>query len=523
MASYYQNLETTANPVQQQVSNPALLNEGYPGISSPQSQTSFQPTSDTGTMSSSTSPASMLNGLSKDVLLGTITNLPQQDVATFFSGLPQNEQTQIQTYIQQNPNAQGQDLYTQLSQLPTADLAQGLAMVPGTDLQQAIAAAKQAGGGAAGVDATTGTTGSTTGTGTDASLGQTTQPAYSPDGSIASPQTQSAGSDASGLYTQPGSTSGLYTQPGAVSDGSGLSTQQQQPAGGDTSGLYTQQSPAGTDANGQYTQTTPAGTDSSGLATQPGANGQTAPMDATAGGTAQQGTGDNSAVLNKLATLNAAELGSVISRLPQQDLAAFFKALPSSDQQSLQSDLGNNNNPSAQDIATAMSKLPTRDVLAAAGAVPASDFASLLSTDSSSSATNQAPKPGGSEFPLLFGLGATAGAGYLAYRKGAFEKVPDLFQKLTGRFDVQAPSWMTKFGKGGADAAEVSVAPVTADTSVVSTMAGDGVSLGTQIAEGSADLLKAGTEVGSVASAVEHAGVAAKVIQDGLDVAEVVH
>lgn len=515
MASYYQNLETTANPVQQQVSNPALLNEGYPGISSPQTQTSFQPTSDGSTMTSSTSPASMLNGLSKDVLLGTITNLPQQDITTFFSGLPQNEQTQIQTYIQQNPNAQGQDLYTQLSQLPTADLAQGLAMVPGTDLQQAISAAQQAGGSVTRSDATAGTTYGATGTGTDAMLGQTnTQPAYIPDGSIAAPKTQPAGTDTSGLYTQPstGSTSGLYTQPGAVTDNSGLATQQQQPAGTDTSGLYTQPAPAGTDMSGLATQN------------QAGASAQAAPVDATGGGTTQAASGDNSLVLNKLATLNAAELGSVISRLPQQDLAAFFKALPSSDQQSLQSDLGNNNNPSAQDIASAMSKLPTKDVLAAAGAVPASDFASLLPSDSNSqSAANQAPKPGGSEFPLLFGLGATAAGGYVAYRKGAFEKVPDLFQKLTGRFDVQAPSWMTKFGKGGADAAEVSVAPMAADTSVVSTMADNGVGVGTKIAEGTAALAKAGVEVGDVASAVEHAGVAAKVLQDGLDVAEVVH
>jgi hypothetical protein len=509
MASYYQNLETSANPVQQQVSNPALLNEGYPGISSPQTQTNFQPTSDGSTMPSSTAPASMLNGLSKDVLLGTITNLPQQDITTFFSGLPQNEQAQIQTYIQQNPNAQGQDLYTQLSQLPTADLAQGLAMVPGTDLQQAIAAAQQAGGGVAATDATAGTTGSATATGADTGLGQTNaQPAYNPDGSIASPQ-----------YTQPatGSTSGLYTQPGAVTDTSGLATQQQQ---------QQQQQPTGTDMSGLYTQPAPAGTDTSGLATQnqAGANGQAAPMDATAGGTTQAASGDNSAVLNKLATLNAAELGSVISRLPQQDLAAFFKALPSSDQQSLQSDLGNNNNPTAQDIASAMSKLPTKDVLAAAGAVPASDFASLLPSDSSAqSAANQAPKPGGSEFPLLFGVGALAAGGIVAYRKGAFEKVPDLFQKLTGRFDVQAPSWMTKFGKGGADAAEVSVAPMAADTSVVSTMADNGVGVGTKIAEETAALAKAGGEVGDVASAVEHAGVAAKVLQDGLDVAEVVH
>lgn len=491
MPSYDQNVEAPVTPMQQ-TTNPALLNEGYPGISSPQTQTSFQPPSDGSSVSATGSPAAALNGLSKDVLLGTITNLPQQDVATFFSGLPQNEQTQIQTFVQQNPNAQGQDLFNQLAQLPTADLVQGLVMVPGADLQQAIAAAQQGGSGV-GTDTSNGTTYGAGGT--DASMGQTgMQPAYNADG------TQSP-------YQQTGDTSGLYTQPQAQT--------------GDASGLYTQPQAQSGDGSGLNTQP-PVGTDGSGLSTQAAAQ---QPQDAT-GGSQQPAGGDNSAVLNKLATLNATELGSVISRLPQQDLATFFQALPSSDQQALQSALANNDNPSPQDLAAAMSKLPTRDVLAAAGSVPASDFASLLPSDSGSqNAANQAPKPGGSEFPLLFGLGAAGTLGYVGYRRGLFNNVPDVFQQLTGRFNEHAPSWMTKFGRGGADAAEVEsvVAPVAAAESPVASMAADGMSLGADLAKGSEALLKAGREVGTVAGALEHAGTAAVIAEDALDVAKVVH
>ncbi len=478
MPSYDQNVEAPVTPMQQ-TTNPALLNEGYPGISSPQTQTSFQPPSDGSSGSAAGSPAAALNGLSKDVLLGTITNLPQQDVATFFSGLPQNEQTQIQTFVQQNPNAQGQDLFNQLAQLPTADLVQGLVMVPGADLQQAIAAAQQGGSGV-GADTSNGTTYGAGGT--DASMGQTgMQPAYNADG------TQSP-------YQQTGDTSGLYTQPQAQTG----------------------------DATGPSSQTGAVGTDGSGLNTQAAAQ---QPQDVT-GGSQQSAGADNSAVLNKLATLNAAELGSVISLLPQQDLATFFQALPPSDQQALQSALANNDNPSPQDLAAAMSKLPTRDVLAAAGSVPASDFASLLPSDSGNqNAGNQAPKPGGSEFPLLFGLGTAGALGYIGYRRGLFNNVPDVFQQLTGRFNEHAPSWMTKFGRGGADAAEVEsvVAPVAAAESPVASMAADGMSLGADLAKGSEALLKAGREVGTVAGALEHAGTAAVIAEDALDVAKVVH
>lgn len=502
MPSYDQNVEAPVAPGQQITTNPQLLNEGYPGISSP--QTSFQPPSDGSTLGSGTAPNSQLASLPKEALLGAITQLPQQDLAAFFQGLPQNDQTQINTFIQQNPNAQGSELFNQLAQLPAADLAQGLSLLPAADLQQAMTAAQQ--GASAGGDASMGTT-SGAGVTTDAS--QTgMQPAYNPGGTAAY-------SDSSGLATQPGMTTdanGLATQYSAPTDGS-MGTQYQT---SDTSGLAVQP-PAGTDTSGLAVQPT-AGTDTSGLAVQnPG-------MDAT--GQQAGGTADNSAVLNKLATLSPTELSGVISKLPQQDLATIFQALPADDQQALQQALADNQNPSPQDLATALEKLPARDIVAAASAVPASDFASILS--SSDASANPLPKPGGSEFPLILGLAGAGALAYAGYRKGMFDKVPDLFQKLTGRLDEKAPAWMSKFGRGGATIAEDVAMPgaaavnLAADASVVAPLAEEGIGLGASIVRDTAALATAGSELATVAEVASKAVPAAGILGDAIKVAEVI-
>ncbi len=474
MASFEQNIGNA--PLTAQITtNPQLLNEGYPGI---KQASNFQPPTDGSAISAATAPNSQLSSLPAETLLGAISHLPQQDVAAFFQGLPQNEQTQLSTFIQQNPNAQPQDLFKQLAAFPAADLATGLSLLPTADVQKALSDAQATPQGTASIGtASTGTASTGTASIGTASIGTTpgatatamdasgsgsagTQPAYTPYASLGTPTQASAGTDST--QSPPLNTADQVTQ-------------------------YAQ-NPAAIQAPGA-----PAAT-----------AGSAAKPDAT--------------MLNSLTKLSPTELVSVIGRLPQQDLATFFQALPTGDQQQVKSALAANQNPTPQDVATELGKLPVKDLIAAAGSVPASDLGPLLS-DASKGQNASAPKPGGSEFPLLFGGAALVGGGLLARKYGAFDHVPDLFQKLTGRLDEHLPqSWLTKLGRGGANVADGAVVP-GAEAGMATSLAGDGVKLGgTAMATEAAAVAKGASEVGTLAEL----GDVGKAIVVAEDVAKVV-
>ncbi len=457
MASFEQNIGNA--PLTAQITtNPQLLNEGYPGI---KQASNFQPPTDGSAISAGAAPNSQLSSLPAETLLGAISHLPQQDVAAFFQGLPQNEQTQLSTFIQQNPNAQAQDLFKQLAAFPAADLATGLSLLPTADVQKALSDAQAAQATPQGNASISTTPGATTTAG-DASVSGSagTQPAYSPYTSLGTPTQASAGTDST--QSPPLNAADQVTQ-------------------------YAQ--------NPTAIQTPGAAAATSGAAATP---------DAT--------------MLNSLTKLSPTELVSVIGRLPQQDLATFFQALPTGDQQQVKSALAANQNPSPQDVAAELGKLPVKDLIAAAGSVPASDLGPLLS-DASKGQNASAPKPGGSEFPLLFGGAALVGGGLLARKYGAFNHVPDLFQKLTGRLDEHLPqSWLTKLGRGGANVADGAVVP-GAEAGMATSLAGDGVKLGgAAMATEAAAVAKGASEVGTLAEL----GDVGKAIIVAEDVAKVV-
>ncbi len=439
MPSFEQNV-VNAPLTAQITTNPQLLNEGYPGIK----QSATLPT-DGSAISAASAPNSQLSSLPAETLMGAISHLPQQDVAAFFQGLPQNDQTQLSTFIQQNPNAQAQDLFKQLSAFPAADLATGLSLLPTADVQQALSAAQAAPQGNASIGtASIGTTPGATATAVDASGSGSagTQPAYSPYASLGTPTQASAGIDS------------------------------------------TQSPPLNTaDQVTQYAQN-PAAVQNPAAIQTPGAPA------ATAGSAAKP----DAAMLNSLTKLSAADLSSAIMRLPQQDLATFFNALPTGDQKQVQSALAHSQNPTPQEVAAELGKLPQKDLISAIGSVPAGDIGSVLS-DATKGQNASAPKPGGSEFPLLFGATALIGGGLLAKKYGAFNQVPDLFQKLTGRLDEHLPqSWLTKLGRGGANVADG--AAVGAE---VTPLAADGIKVGAMMATEAAAVAKGASEVGTLA------------------------
>lgn len=517
MPSFDQNIGAPSVGNQQLNTNSQLLNEGYPGISQPQTgfqpQTSFQPSSDTSTVATAGSANSQLASLPQETLLGTIANLPQQDITAFFTGLPQAEQTQINTFMQQNPNAQGKDVFAQLANLPAADLAQGLSMIPGADLQQALSVARS--GTSTDGSATPGGTGyGATGMDNTSTSGTSM---HGTDTSALSPSVTTSGS----MDTTGGTTYGTTTQPGMDSSAAtsyGTTSQPMDTSGGTSSGntaqpMDTSGTPSGTtsDATGAQPAYNPQGD----AATQ---NGGTAAQNPSTGNATESIKQADPALLKALSILKPADLNTIVDRLPDQDITAIYRTLPAADQQSVQQALANNQNPTAKDAAAVMEKLPAQDLInAIATSVPTNDLKPLLA-DSMKDGL-KAPSPGGSEFPLLFGLAATGGAGYVAYRRGLFAKAPDLLQKLTGNFDEHAPSWM-KFGRGagGTDGAVVDAAaggvPETLGTEakIASTIGGESAA---SIAEGAANLDKA-------AAIVEKGGQLSKGLEIALDVAKVI-